>query len=89
VQAPVTFFDHDAFGGLRLAFNDTASTELTVGAVLDVFDGSMLGKLEASRRLFEHWKLTLAGALFLGTSGSLQSSFSRDSNVQARVAYFF
>lgn len=70
-------------------FDDTTSTEITLGTVLDVIDGSTLARLDASRRFGEHWKLTLAGSLYQGTSGSLQSSFSRDSNVQVRVAYFF
>jgi len=89
IQAPVTFFDHDVFGGLRVAFNDPGGTEVTVGSVVDLIDGSTLGRLDASRRFGEHWKLSLLGALYLGTSGSLQSSFSRDSNLVARMAYYF
>ena len=89
IDAPVTFFDHDAFAGIRLALNDTANTEATVGAVIDVIDGSTIGKLEVSRRFFEHWRGYLSANLFLGSAGTLQASFMPDSYVHARVAYFF
>lgn len=88
-NAPVTFFDHDAFVGLRLALNDLANTEVTGGAAIDVLDASTLGRLEVSRRFGEHFRAYLSLNAFYGHSGKLQDSFSNDSHAQLRVAYFF
>ena len=89
LSGPITFFDHDAFAGARLAFNDVASTELNAGALIDVVDGSTFGTVEASRRLGEHWRITASANLFFGKPGKLQTSFVRDNFGQLRVAYFF
>jgi hypothetical protein len=89
LEAPITFFEHDAFGGLRLGFNDTASTELLAGAVVDVRDGATFGRVEAGRRFGEHWRVNLGASLFLGEAGKLESSFLEDDHVHGRVAYFF
>ncbi len=89
VDAPITFFDHDAFGGFRLAFNDTESTEITGGAVVDVYDGTTFGRAQASRRVGEHWRVSVGGSLFFGPSAKLEGSFRRDDYVQGRIAYFF
>ena len=89
VSAPITFFDHDAFGGVRLAFNDTASTEIVMGGIFDVLDGTTFARAQASRRVGEHWRVSLGGNVFLGPSGKLESSFRRDDYASARLAYFF
>ena len=89
LTGPITFFDHDAFVGARLAFNDVSSTELNAGALIDVLDGSTFGTVEASRRLGEHWRITASANLFFGRPGKLQTSFVRDNFGQLRVAYFF
>ncbi len=89
LSGPITFFDHDAFAGARLAFNDVANTEINAGALVDVIDGATFGTLEASRRLGEHWRLTATANLFFGKPGKLQTSFVRDNFGQLRVAYFF
>ncbi len=89
LDAPVTFFDHDAFAGLRLALNDVASTLFTAGAVVDVLSGATFVKVEASRRFGEHWRLTLDLNLFLGQPGTLQGSFVQDNHGAARLAYYF
>ena len=88
-DAPITFFDHDAFGGVRLAINDTASTELVAGAIVDVLDGSMFARAQASRRIGEHWRVSFGTNVFLGPSGKLEGSFRRDNYAQGRLAYFF
>jgi hypothetical protein len=87
--APVTFFDHDAFAGFRFALNDLANTEVTGGVAFDVIDHSVIARLEASRRIGEHWRVYLSINAFYGHSGKLQDAFSNDSYGQARVAYFF
>ncbi|GAC1551039.1 MAG: hypothetical protein NVS3B10_13790 [Polyangiales bacterium] len=87
--APITFFEHDAFGGLRLAFNDAASTELTGGAAVDVVDGTTFGRLEAARGFGDHWKAVLGAHVFFGPPGKLESAFRHDDYLQLRIAHYF
>lgn len=89
IDAPVTLFKHDAFGGVRVLANDAGSTELNTGALVDVLDGTTFGRLDASHRFGENWKVSLDANLFLGPAGKLQSSFRKDSYGGAHVAYYF
>ncbi len=88
-DAAPTFFDHDGFLGARLAFNDTSSTEVVAGAVVDVLDQSTFGRAGISRRFGEHWRVSLDVNVFLGPHGKLESSFLKDDYGHARIAYFF
>lgn len=87
--APPTFFEHDGFLGMRLAANDTASTELVAGAIVDVMDGTTFGRAGLSRRFGDHWRVSVDVNVFLGPHGKLESSFLRDDYGRARIAYFF
>lgn len=87
--APFTFFEHDAFGGLRLAFNDPSSTEITGGAIVDVVDGTTFARLEIGRRFGDHWRASIDGNGFLSPGGKLESSFVKDDYARVRIAYFF
>jgi len=89
INAPPTFFEHDAFGGVRWAINDTASTEISGGAIVDVFDGTTFGRLEASRRLGDHWRISADANVFFGRSGKLESALLKDDYLHGRLAYFF
>jgi hypothetical protein len=89
VTAPPTFFQHDAFGGLRVAFNDTSSTELLAGGIVDVVDQSTFAKAAVSRRFGDHWRVSADVNVFLGPAGKLESAFLRDDFGHVRVAYFF
>lgn len=89
IDAPVTFFEHDAFGGLRLAFEDEASTEISAGDIVDVVDGTTFGHFEASRRFGDHWRLGLEGNVFFASSKKLEGGFARDHYGLARLAYHF
>ena len=88
-EAPPTFFEHDAFLGLRLGVEDEASTELGAGAIVDVLDGTTFGHFETSRRFGEHWRVTLEANAFLASSKKLEGGFARDHFGQARLAYHF
>lgn len=88
-DAAPTFFDHDGFAGARIAFNDTSSTELVVGAIVDVLDYSTFGRAGVSRRFGEHWRVSVDANLFFGPHGKLESSFLKDDYGHARIAYFF
>ncbi len=89
LNAPPTFFEHDAFVGARFAFNDAASTEIQAGAIVDVFDGTTFGKLDVSRRLGDHWRISVDGNVFFGQHGKLESALLRDDHLHGRIAYFF
>jgi hypothetical protein len=62
--APVVM-DHDVFGGLRFAANDTQSTELLVGAIVDVEHAASVIRVEGSRRFGEQIKLAVEAYAFL------------------------
>ena len=89
MDAPPTFFDHDGFLGLRIAANDTSNTEVLVGALVDVLDGSSFGKAGVSRRFGDHWRVSCDVNIFLGPHGKLESAFLKDDYAHARIAYFF
>jgi hypothetical protein len=89
VDAAPTFFDHDGFFGVRVAANDTASTEVLAGALVDVLDRSTFAKAGVSRRFGDHWRVSLDVNVFLGPHGKLESAFLKDDYAHARIAYFF
>jgi hypothetical protein len=85
-----TGFDNDLMAGARLAFNDAASTEVLAGVFQDLdSDGTAL-LLESSRRISDHWKITLDAFLLLESSrGDTFHDLRDDDNVQIEVAYYF
>jgi hypothetical protein len=87
--APLTFFEHDAFAGLRVALNDLANTELTAGALVDLLDATTFGRAELSRRFGEHWRAAVAANAFFGRPGPAHGAFLADDYALARLAYFF
>jgi len=89
LEAPITLFDHDAFAGLRFAFNDTASTEVLAGTLVDVIDGTTMMRVDAGRRFGADWRAIVGASFFLGPKGTLESAFLQDDHVTARLAYFF
>ena len=89
IDAAPTFFNHDAFGGVRFAFNDTSSTEVLMGGLVDVVDQSTFAKAGISRRFGDHWRVSGDVNVFLGPPGKLESAFLRDDYAHVRVAYFF
>jgi len=88
-DAAPTFFQHDGFLGMRLAVNDTASTEVLAGAIVDVFDFTTFGRAGISRRFGDHWRISADVSVFLGKQGKLESGLLRDDNLHGRIAYFF
>jgi len=83
-------FDNDLFAGVRLGFNDTQSTELLAGCVVDLDNGGRFCNLEANRRLAEHWVLGVELRLFSGQEmGDPSFSLRRDDYVQIELSYHF
>ena len=54
-----TAYENDAMFGLRLAVNDAPSTDLLVGLIQDLDSRTQVLRLEASRRIWSRWKLSL------------------------------
>ncbi|MCA9551527.1 MAG: hypothetical protein KC933_15935 [Myxococcales bacterium] len=88
VTAPVTFFQHDVFAGLRLMVNDSASTLVQVGAIVDVLDGQTYARLQAARRFGESWKLFGTVNAFVGPRGRLESTLLREHYAELRIVYY-
>ena len=68
------------YAGLRLAINDTGSSEARAGAVHDLKSDSWLIKVDFTRRLTDRWGLNAGYSGFVNVSRSRAlSDFSRDS----------
>jgi len=83
-------FDNDTFIGTRLAFNDAASTELLVGAVVD---NNNLGHsifAETSTRLTDHFKINAELRIFNGyPKGDLFSLLNHDDYMEVELQYYY
>lgn len=81
-------FENDIFVGTRVALNDTQSTELLVGAILDHRTGASLINLEGSRRIGDRWKATLEIRSFVGVpvTDSTLASFRDDDYAQLELS---
>ena len=87
--APVTFFENDVFGGLRLMVNDTAGTMIQTGVIVDVLDGQTYARVMAERRFGENWKMFASVNAFVGPRGGIESTLLRDHYGELRVVYYF
>lgn len=86
---PPFFADH-IFVGLRLALNDAQSTEALVGSIVNRVSGATLCSLEASRRVGEHWKLSLEVRVLTPIPASDPlASIRQDDYVQLVLARYF
>jgi hypothetical protein len=67
-------FEHDVLLGWRLAFNDTRSSELLTGVVIDIHSHEQAWKIKGSTRLYDNAKLSLEGRFF-NTKQATPSAF--------------
>lgn len=87
---PPTIFDKDAFGGLRLTFNDSSDARVLFGALVDVEDGSAYLYLEASRRVFDNWRVEVEARYFAaGSDKDALRAIDSDSFAQVRLLRYF
>ncbi len=90
---PISFtpFQSDIFVGLRLAFNDTQSTDLLFGGIIDSVTGATLLQLEGSRRIGESFKLTVeaAGVIYTPSDDFSLQAQADDQYAQIDFAYYF
>ncbi len=89
--APVTIFDNDLFLGARFALNDTQSTELLLGATVDLDTQASVFIVEGSRRLGDAWLAEIEGRLFANVPRSDigLGGLEDDGYIQLRLARFF
>jgi hypothetical protein len=85
-----TGFDNDLTIGTRLAFNDAESTEALMGITQDLDSAGTGLSFESSRRIGDHWKVTV-DAFFIVDSSEEDSShsFRDDDNIQIELSYYF
>ena len=86
-NAPTVFEDDIAIGG-RLAFNDTQTTELLAGAVIDQSTGGVFFSLEGSRRLTNQLLLNIESRIFFNQDEE-DIAFSLDQDDYFRVNLSF
>ncbi|MCP3689651.1 MAG: hypothetical protein GY784_14685 [Gammaproteobacteria bacterium] len=83
-------FDRDLFLGVRLAFNDTQSTDLLTGMVYDTEKQSQSYRLEGSRRVGQSWKATIEAQVFSHIDDSdVLVAFEDDDYLLIEMARFF
>lgn len=83
-------FNNDLMAGMRLAFNDIASSQLLLGIVQDLNHSSRLLTVEAGRRLNDYFHLNLEAALFMdGAVGTVDSDLSDDDFIKLELVYYF
>jgi hypothetical protein len=83
-------FQDDVMLGVRLALNDTQSSEALLGVIVDRDSDARLYSIEASRRLGVHWKLGVeARAFSRQTPEDFLYTLRRDDYLQVELAYYF
>ncbi|MCC6697300.1 MAG: hypothetical protein IT365_16850 [Candidatus Hydrogenedentes bacterium] len=88
-DAPLPF-ENDVFLGVRVGFNDTQTTELLAGAIVDPQSGATFASLELSRRLGSNWRLNVEARAFLHFPETDPAySLRNDDYLQAELAWYF
>ncbi|RLA23468.1 MAG: hypothetical protein DRQ61_03805 [Gammaproteobacteria bacterium] len=87
-----TPFDDDIYLGTRFGFNDTQSTELLIGFIMDRRNNSeWTYSVEGSRRIAEDWKISLEARGF-GSAGPeypISHSVRKDDYIMFELERFF
>lgn len=85
-----TPFQDDIFVGARWALNDTQSSELLAGIVLDADSDTVLGNIEASRRIGQSWKFTAEVRWFDNVDqADIFYDLRQDDYVELQIAKYF
>ena len=86
----LTVFTNDIMGGVRLALNDAAGTEILAGLMKDIKLSTSMLSLEADRRLGGHLKLHLEALFILDPAEQdAVSPLAQDSHLTVELQYFF
>jgi len=85
-----TAFQNDAMIGLRLAMNDTDSSEALLGIIYDLDNQEHLISLEASKRFAENWTASLEMRAFNNIHNlSRLKGIEDDDFIKLDIAYYF
>jgi hypothetical protein len=85
-----TGFDNDLMMGARVAFNDAASSEALMGWIQDINSAGTTFTLEASRRITNHWRISLNAFFILDSSSSdIIHDLRNDDYLQLELFYYF
>jgi len=88
-RAPTPFED-DVLIGARLALNDTQSTDLLLGVILDASGDAKSYSLEASRRIGDQFRASVEARVFSGVrEGDPLAGFAQDDYLQFTLGWFF
>ncbi len=86
----ITPFQNDFMSGIRLAINDAQSTELLIGNITDLDDGTQFWTLEGSRRIGDNWQAEiLARAVANVHNNNTLVNFKQDNLLALRLTYYF
>lgn len=88
-NAPVPF-QNDLMFGARFGFNDAASSELLFGVIADLDSRALFYNLEASRRFWGSWVVSVEARVFSGLESSDPLwSMRQDDLIQIELAKHF
>lgn len=89
-KASTTGYDNDLMGGLRLTFNDAASTDALVGITQDIDSDGSSFIFESSRRIGDSWKVSFDSFIVIDTSEEdTMHSLRDDDSVSMELAHYF
>lgn len=86
---PGTVFDNDVFGGVRFTFHDESDTQILLGALVDVENGSSYLYVESSRRVGDDWRVGLEVRVFNGNDSDPLTLVDQDSYLQLKATRYF
>ena len=82
--------DNDVFTGGRLTFNDVQDTQLLAGTTVDLETQATFVNVEGSRRLTDHWKISLEARLLTNVPPKDPLvAFRQDDYALLELAYYF
>jgi len=89
-EEATSFFQNDVLLGLRLAMNDTKSSEALLGVIHDLDNQEFMLSLEASRRFAHHWTASLEVRSFNRVdNNSPLAAIARDDFIQLDITRYF
>ncbi len=85
-----TIYENDIMGGIRLAINDMASSNILLGLIRDLDSGSTIIGIEASRRLGDSLRLTLDASFFIDMEYSDPAfAMARDDCIKLELVWYW
>lgn len=90
IRPPPYAFQNDVFLGMRVALNDTQSTQVLAGITVDLDGRGYTYTVKAERRLGDDWKLNLEWRGYNATpTGDVLNAFRNEDSVRLTLAWYF